>query len=169
MSDNPYQVQATPNAPVAAPSAVAMRRISAPAIALIVAGALDILGAFYGFFNYALAAMGVFDDMRAEQRKAIEEVLVDNPLKDSFLWIIDFQDSPYTLIQHFVGFALGAFVIYAGIRIRQLKGYGLGMAAAIKTMTPCLSCCCYGLPIGIWVLVVLMNSDIREAFRARAE
>lgn len=169
MSNNPYQVQSTPEYEPGVAKAAIVRRVSAPAIALIVCGALDILGAFYGIVNYILAAMGVYDEAREQQREMIEEAFADSPMKETFQWLIDFQDSPLTLIQQGIGFLLGVFVIIAGLQMRKLKGHGLALAAAIKTVTPCLSCCCYGLPIGIWALVVLLNAEVRAAFRAEAE
>jgi hypothetical protein len=47
----------------------------------------------------------------------------------------------------------------------HLKNYGLCVAAAIIALVPCTSpCCCLGLPIGIWALVVLTKAEVKTAF-----
>lgn len=63
--------------------------------------------------------------------------------------------------------ALGSsFVIaYGGMKMRLLAGYRWAMAAAVLSIVPITNCCCCaGLPIGIWALVVLFGSDVRLAF-----
>ena len=50
----------------------------------------------------------------------------------------------------------------------SLRAYGLAVAASVITAIPCISCsaCCgLGEGIGIWALVVLLNNDVRAAFR----
>jgi hypothetical protein len=60
----------------------------------------------------------------------------------------------------------GVVVILGAMRMKSLTSYGFAMAGAIIAMIPCLSpCCCLGLPVGIWALVVLMNQDVKAAFQ----
>jgi hypothetical protein len=41
----------------------------------------------------------------------------------------------------------------------------LCIAASIVAMIPCVSpCCCIGLPVGIWALVVLSKGDVKDHF-----
>jgi uncharacterized membrane protein YhaH (DUF805 family) len=64
-----------------------------------------------------------------------------------------------------VAIGVGAFVAYAGMQMRQLRNYTLSMIGAIVAMIPCISpCCCLGLPVGIWALVVLFKPGVRDAF-----
>ena len=64
-----------------------------------------------------------------------------------------------------VAVAVGVFIAYAGMQMRQLRNYTLSMIGAIVAMIPCLSpCCCLGLPVGIWCLVVLFKPGVRDAF-----
>lgn len=58
------------------------------------------------------------------------------------------------------------FIAWGGMQMMKLQGYGLSMAAAIMAMIPCLSpCCVLGIPFGIWALVVLMDENVKMAFR----
>ena len=63
--------------------------------------------------------------------------------------------------------ALSAFFIFAAVKLRKLESYGLVMTATILSMLPCFapSCCCViGLPIGIWILVMLAKPEVKSAF-----
>jgi len=61
--------------------------------------------------------------------------------------------------------ALSCVVVAGGLRMLQLRNYGLCIVAAILAILPCLlPCCCVGLPIGIWTLVVLMRPEVKAAF-----
>ena len=69
-----------------------------------------------------------------------------------------------------VGFSLlsfvgGAFIVAGSLQMMKQRSYGLAVTAAILAMVPPLSpCCCLGLPIGIWALVVLLNPEVRREF-----
>ena len=62
---------------------------------------------------------------------------------------------------------VGAGVMFvAAQKMKQLESWGLALAGTIVAMIPYLSpCCCIGLPVGIWSLVVLLNQDVKSAFR----
>ena len=59
-----------------------------------------------------------------------------------------------------------SFLIIAGsIKMKQLQAYGFALTAAVLAAIPCISpCVILGIPFGIWAFVVLMSSDVREAF-----
>jgi hypothetical protein len=43
------------------------------------------------------------------------------------------------------------------------------VTGSILSIIPCTnSCCCIGTPLGIWALVVLLNSDVKLAFSRSA-
>jgi len=61
--------------------------------------------------------------------------------------------------------AVAIFILYAALKMKGLQQYGLCIAASIVAMVPCISpCCCIGIPIGIWALVVLNKSEVRDYF-----
>jgi hypothetical protein len=60
---------------------------------------------------------------------------------------------------------IAAIVLWGAIKMRKLENYGLSLAAAIIAILPCtFPCCCIGLPIGIWALVVLSKAEVKAAF-----
>jgi hypothetical protein len=59
-------------------------------------------------------------------------------------------------------------VILGGVRMLSLKSYGLAFLASVTAAVPCVSliaCCGVGEIVGIWALVVLLQPDVRAAFR----
>ncbi len=61
--------------------------------------------------------------------------------------------------------ATGAFVFYAAMKMKRLENHSLCLAASVVALLPCFSpCCCVGLFIGIWALVVLNRPEIKANF-----
>ena len=59
-----------------------------------------------------------------------------------------------------------SFVLYGGIRMRDLQSHGVARAAAIVAMIPLLGpCCVLGIPFGIWALITIEKPEVRKAFR----
>src|SRR5262245_7191598 len=64
-----------------------------------------------------------------------------------------------------ISLACSALIFLGGTKMKQLTGYGWAIAASILSIIPCTnSCCCAGVPIGIWALMVLLNADVKLAF-----
>ena len=66
------------------------------------------------------------------------------------------------------GILWSGFVIIAGIKMRQLKSWGLVLAGAIMAAIPCcggqILMCFPGLPVGIWAIVILCKPNVKSAF-----
>ena len=58
----------------------------------------------------------------------------------------------------------GIVMFIGGSKMKDLRGYGWGIAGSILGIFPGLCCCCLPMPFGIWALVVLLNSDVKLAF-----
>jgi hypothetical protein len=158
--------------PPALPSAdqtYARQRVQAPAIALIVVGILNLFAV--GWFLFNVAVMGFtpanrlheqmleiyqgFPPMKAELNKKSPDELKNQALVVG--WIIVALALVNTLV-----------TIAGGVRMLSLKNYALCVCGAICASLPCLSglaCCGVGEIIGIWVLIVLLNPQVREAFQ----
>jgi len=119
-------------------------RVSAPAVGLMVTGALGAVSAL--IFLLMLAFGGIV-------ALAGQDAANDLPgIGVSAVWML-------------IGLAVSGFVVYAGMQMRQLQGWGLSLAGAIVAMIPCISpCCILGLPIGIWAILVLIDNDVKGAF-----
>jgi Na+/proline symporter len=60
---------------------------------------------------------------------------------------------------------MNIFVLVGAMKMKNLQNYTLAIVATILVMLPCnCPCCILGLPIGIWSLIVLLNSDVKAAF-----
>ena len=56
-------------------------------------------------------------------------------------------------------------IALGGIKMKHLHGYGWAVTGSLLAAIPCTSsCCCIGLPIGLYALVNLFGSDVRLAF-----
>jgi hypothetical protein len=67
-----------------------------------------------------------------------------------------------------VGLLIAVLPLLGGIRMLSLRSYALCVVGSISAALPCLSCggtCCFGEIIGIWALIVLINTDVRAAFQ----
>lgn len=66
-----------------------------------------------------------------------------------------------------IGIAIGAVIFIGAQKMKALEAYSFAMVATILAMIPCISpCCLLGIPIGIWSLIVLLNPDVKAAFRS---
>jgi hypothetical protein len=49
--------------------------------------------------------------------------------------------------------------------MKALENYSLCMIASIIAIIPCISpCCCVGIPLGIWAVVVLNKPEVKAHF-----
>lgn len=69
------------------------------------------------------------------------------------------------VVGSFIQIAFSLFILFAAIKMKKLESYGLAIAASILALIPCCSpCCCVGIPIGIWALVVLNKAEVKGYF-----
>ena len=130
-------------------SAVA-NQVRGPAIGLVVTGILGGLGAI----GNAIFSMINSAAQQAQYRNA--------GVPESMMWMFG---SGMIIVLTAIGVAFSILVLFAGMKMMKLQSYGLSMAGSIVAMVPCLSpCCCIGLPIGIWALIVLMKPEVKQAF-----
>jgi phage FluMu protein Com len=62
---------------------------------------------------------------------------------------------------------LAIVVLIGALKMKSLENYALAMAVSIIAMIPCLGpCCLLGIPFGIWSLVVLLDPQVKAAFRS---
>ena len=125
------------------------RQVSGPATGLLVTG---IIGAFFAGIGLIMniIGMGVSPFIRDE-------------IPDRY---VEFWEGSIGAASSFIGILVAAFIIFAALKMKELRQYELSIAASIVAMIPCISpCCILGLPIGIWCLVVLLRPDVKAAFQ----
>lgn len=150
-SDNPFE---SPRASAYAgdlTSDQAMSRVSAPATCLIVVSAIGI--ALYIISTIFILVMGgAFFGMD----------LPGNNQVPAFQFM---QSAVWHVIQTGVGIARCALIIYGALQMKKLRNYGLSLTVSIIAIVPCFSACCLlDIPFGIWSVVVLSQSEVRQAF-----
>ena len=135
----------------AVPGTDAARLVSGPATALMVVGILCAVAAVLSLLSNMLglgAGAGGAENLPPQFQK----------------WM-KMSSGGVGMFFNLLGLAVSGFIIFASTKLRKLESYGLVMTATIISMVPCLSpCCCVGLPIGIWILVVLCKPEVKSSF-----
>jgi hypothetical protein len=69
------------------------------------------------------------------------------------------------IIENIIGGAVGVVVLMGVRRMQALEKYQFAYTTSILVMLPCISpCCLFGLPFGIWALVVLNRPEVKSQF-----
>ncbi len=125
--------------------------VNGPAIGLIITA---VLGVLYSLVNLVMHFAGV--NFMGAQPQGLDPQVLET---------IQRVGGAMGVIGTIIVLGTGAFITYAALQMRQLKGYGLGLAASIIAIIPCVSpCCLLGLPLGIWALVVLNKPEVKAQF-----
>jgi hypothetical protein len=126
--------------------------VNGPGIALMIVGILCILASLWGVVSN-LAGFNAAGQNAAN-------------LPPQFQQWMRLMTGPLGMGINVIALLFGAFFIFASTKMRKLESYGMVMTATILSMLPCTSsCCCIGLPLGIWILVVLAKPEVKSAFR----
>jgi hypothetical protein len=180
MRDDPPYGLDEPQQPLGPDPEVARGRVKAPAIFLIVVGALNLLAALWQLGEGALLLAKSPDQLHkeaVEESKQIFGALIQDPdLQKKMMEQVENQDprAQYNqgLLQGFGGgivlLIISLLTLFGAIRMMSLRSYGLAMTGAILAAIPCISpsaCCLLGAIAGIWAVIVLMNNDVKSAFR----
>ncbi len=126
----------------------ALRAVKGPAIALIVVAIIGII--YYCFSGIYTLAVG-----HAELPANIP------PELRSFM---TGMQGPMAGIGNLFIAALNGFVLFGAIKLLRLQNHGVAIAACIAAMLPCSCCCLFGLPFGIWALIVLNKPEVKSQF-----
>jgi hypothetical protein len=160
----------TPLDPEAA-RARARERVTLPAIFLIIIGAFNILLGGFSALN-GLAARNIPAEEIKEQsiksdpknQKAFDDLAKQGYSFETVLSVV----VNGMLIGGLLGVLFAILIILGGIRMLQMKNYGLAMFSTLLAAIPCLSgsaCCGVGEIVALWSIVVLLQGDVRAAFR----
>jgi len=73
---------------------------------------------------------------------------------------------PQAAVMGMIGVVYCAIIIFASVQMMGLRMWGFALAGTIMSMINlCNGCCCLGLPFGIWALIILLDQEVKNAFR----
>jgi hypothetical protein len=131
--------------------AVAAAKVNGPAIGLMVTAGLGIAGQLLSLVLHVLGTGMNMASMAGEGQ-----------VPDA---VANMMGGTLGVLGSLVGILVGGLILFGAMKMRALQSWGLSLAAAIVAMIPCISpCCCLGLPIGIWALVVLLDDNVKASF-----
>ncbi|HEX3799129.1 MAG TPA: DUF4339 domain-containing protein [Verrucomicrobiae bacterium] len=138
--------------------AVALSEVSGPAIGLMVTAILGAFAALCRIFANAVGfPMNGFNNFNN----------FNNMPPEAQQWMRMMQSTSGTVGIFFsiLGIAIAIFIFFGALKMKKLENHTFCVIASIIAMIPCISpCCCVGLPLGIWALVVLNKSEVRAYF-----
>jgi hypothetical protein len=153
------------------PQAAAATRTDVPGILLIVVGVLNILGMVLMFFlavQFSLMPEAVLE-AEIQKNAQLRQMAASGQLPSA----AELKKIYSTTFGLGGGLSVvsSILILIAGIKMRQLRGYGLSIVGALVAAVPCVSCvgCCgIGQIAGIWALMILLSDEVRAAFQATA-
>lgn len=123
----------------------ALEQVSTPAIFLMVVAGLGLAG---GVVSILVNTLGMAVGSQLKESRAMMNV----------------ASGAFGIAMAFLSIAANAVILYGAIKMKRLQSFGLAMAASILALVPCMTCCCLGLPVGIWALVILNKPEVKGAF-----
>ncbi len=140
-------------------------RVRWPAIGLFVVAALSLGSALLTGSYLATGAMATEFAKSREQIEADPKLnAADKDLMRDFMAQYEKAMEVILPIDLLILLLGGLLIGYGAWNLLRLKSRGWSRAAAILAMIPCFACCLWGLPIGLWAIITIQNSVVREAF-----
>jgi hypothetical protein len=133
----------------------AREQVSVPAILLMVLGGLTVAAALLGVVQYLMGS-----------NTAQMEQLLNNPQIPQGMKSFLAASNKLGIFGSLLQIILGGVTFFGGLKMKNLESYGLAMAASIIVIIPLFGscCCCIGIPIGIWSLIVLNKPEVKSSF-----
>ena len=129
--------------------------VGGPAIGLVVTGVFGILGSVGGLLLEMLGLAGSYEELYN-----IPEIPAE------VAQMLENLGSGATYLSYVFAIIVSVVIIIGGVKMKSLQSHGLAMTAAILALIPCVSpCCCIGIPVGIWALVVMMKPEVKQSFQ----
>ena len=139
-------------------------------VMLIVVGVLNLFWALYKVVDTVYTAMVPAEQLKEAQTAVFKALSPSMQAEADKQSAAELKTQTIMINVPVTLFALLSAVlpIAGGVRMLSLKSYGLALTGAITASIPCISamaCCGLGEGAGIWAMVVLLNPDIKSAFR----
>jgi hypothetical protein len=149
----------------------ARKKVRWPGRLVLVFGLLVIL-ANIATLGLAVAAPTFVGDAYVDAMKPILKKQPDTPQRKDALEQLEQaragmrMDTPLSVGMGVLHILVGLVTMIGGAKMIALKSYGLALTAAILSLYPLAGCFCCPFPFGLWAVIVLMNSDVKAAFKA---
>lgn len=133
----------------------AKQAVAGPGIALLVTGILAAVGTL---LNLVLSLSGAAFKPPAGEIPPEMQQLFDTLTQ---------VQGPIAIVSAVVGMVISGLIIVGAQKLRNLESYAFVIVACILAIQPCFTfpCCCIGLPVGIWALVVSSRKEVKTFFR----
>lgn len=128
-------------------------KVMIPAIFLIIIGVLGLLASIFSCVNAAISDPPPVDPNAPEMVNAFAQGSVGPVAVGIQAFFILFN----------------AFIIFGAVQMLRMKAWPLALSSSIAAIINFGSCCCiFGIPVGIWSIVILSTADVKDAFKANA-
>ncbi|HKI69403.1 MAG TPA: hypothetical protein VKA67_07440, partial [Verrucomicrobiae bacterium] len=81
--------------------------------------------------------------------------------------LIHVMYGPWGIVGDLFTLVMAGLILMGALKMKSLRSYEFSITAAILCMVPCVTPCCgwiFGLPFGIWALVVLRSPEVKSSF-----
>lgn len=130
---------------------LAMQKVNAPAIGLMATAGIGIL---YQLLMIVLNVLGTGFNMASMAGQSGTPEGMTNLMSGTL-----------GIVAGIVAILVGGVVFFGAMKMRALQSWPFAIAASALAAIPCLSpCCCIGIPVGIWALIVLFDANVKASF-----
>ena len=154
-----FAASSAPPPPLTAPMAgagtggdAALKLVKGPAIGLKVTAIVGLVLVAVGLVINVLMLSGVHIGLQQIQDPQVQK-------------LFNTMGGGLGIVQDIIGGVVGVIVLIGAAKMQKLQNYQFALTASIVAMLPCISpCCVFGLPFGIWALVVLNKPEVKSQF-----
>ena len=130
----------------------ALRQVKGPAIGLKVTAVIGLMLVAVGLVINILALSGVQIGLQQINDPQVQKLL-------------NSMGGGLGIVQNVISAVAGVIVLMGAAKMQKLQNHQFALTAGIVAMLPCISpCCVFGLPIGIWALVILNKPEVKSQF-----
>jgi hypothetical protein len=175
MSNNPYQSPSGFQTPEYSgggmPNPALESKVRGPATGLIVYGVISAIVAF-GYASMSVLQIFGMNPIANNQQQQMQEMqgqmkAEEAEMLQNIMKISNTIGGPVGAVMHSIQLILGIFTVLSANKMKKFQGRTSAMVFSVLACIPCTSgCCILGLPIGIWSIIVLVNADVKAAFRS---
>ena len=130
----------------------ALRQVKGPAIALVVTAIIGLMLVAAGLVINVLMLSGVQTGLQQINDPQVQKLLST-------------MGGGLGIVQDIISGVAGFIVLMGAFKMQKLQSHQFALTAGIVAMLPCISpCCVFGLPAGIWALVILNKPEVKSQF-----